>query len=202
MILELSSTEHPWNHHQTVECEKLKSSWKSNIGNIWDLLSSRSKITLPSRCFLFESDRNCWARVLGTTRGCVKFTYVSQPWLLREWQIFSFNFSMILLVHHQMIFSIAMDKRLETWHSLWEMREGRLKNVSPVHFPKYDRDIALFLGQDISQKLSPKQPPETALPENAVQDTSLFLCGSLSRTSGTCLSQSYSVWHSNCVRCS
>lgn len=52
--------------------------------------------------------------------------------------------------------------------------------------------LPLFLGQDISHKLSPKQPPEIALPASAAQDTSLFQCGSLSKTSGTCLSQSYS----------
>lgn len=178
------------------------SAWESNIGNIWDPLSTRNQITLPSRCSLFESDRNCWARMLGATRRCVKFTYVSQPWLLREWQIFSFNFSMILLVQRQMILSIAMDKRLETWYSLLELREGRLKNLSPVHFPTYDGEIALVLGQDIRQKLFFKQPPETALPEGVAQDTSLFQCGSLYKTSGTCCSPSYSVWHSNCVHCS
>lgn len=57
--------------------------------------------------------------------------------------------------------------------------------------------LPLFLGQDISHKLSPKQPPEIALPTSAAQDTSLFQCGSLSKSSGTCLSQSYSVRHSN-----
>lgn len=147
------------------ECEKLVSARKSSTGNIWDPLLTRNKITLPSSCSLFKSDRNCWTRMLGTTRGCVKFTYVSQPWLLREWLIFSFNFSMILLVQHQMILCIAIDKRLETWYSLWQPRDSRLKNFNPVHFPKYDGAIALFLGQDISHKLSPKQPPETALPE-------------------------------------
>lgn len=45
-----------------------------------------------------------------------------------------------------------------------------LKNFNPVHFPKYDGVIALFLGQDFSHKLSPKQPPETALPESAAQE--------------------------------
>lgn len=82
---------------------------KSNTGNIWDPLLTRNKITLPS-CSLFKSDRNCWTRMLGTTRGCVKFTYVSQPWLLREWLIFSFSFSIILLVQHQMIVSISWTK--------------------------------------------------------------------------------------------
>lgn len=104
---------------------------------------------------------------------------------------------MILLVQHQMILFIAMGNRLETWYSLWELREGRLKNFNPVHFPKYDGDIALFLGQDISHKLSPKQLPERALSESAAQDTSLSQSGSLSKTSGTCLSQSYSVKRSN-----
>lgn len=104
---------------------------------------------------------------------------------------------MILLVQHQMILSIAMDNRLESWYSLWEMREGRHNNLKPVHFPKYDGDVALFLRQDISHKLSPKQLAETALSESAAQDTSLFQHGSVSKTSGTCLSQSYSVRHSN-----
>lgn len=104
---------------------------------------------------------------------------------------------MILLVQHQMILSIAMDNRLETWYSLWQLREGRLKNFNPVNFPKYDGDIGLFLGQDISHKLPPKQPPETALSESTAQDTSLFQSGSLSETSETWLSQSYSVKQSN-----
>lgn len=51
--------------------------------------------------------------------------------------------------------------------------------------------LPLFLGQDISHKLSPKQPPETSLPASTAQDTSLLQCGSLWRTWGTCLSWSY-----------
>lgn len=58
-------------------------SWKSNTGNIWDPLSTRSKISLPSRCSLFDSDRNSWARMLGITRGMCKI-YICEPALAIE----------------------------------------------------------------------------------------------------------------------